>query len=252
MENKIYTGHISRYDNTRNFGFIEDEDDKSYFFFFDRSEQKRLKKEGLIKNIQKFSLGDEVEFKLNFSENDKNRIHAWDVKFIRNLQKQRIVDEAISKGILHGYLKQFDNNKFFVKHQNTYVFIPVQISEWETDFNLVYQDRINKLVEFRLSKMQYIDRLEAVLTGRKFCAEHQEILELITLDHSTEACITGKSLNSFFATIFDGRVRALITTREWTDNQKEKYSYLKEGVKLNVKINDLFATKKVSLKLIDE
>jgi cold shock CspA family protein len=86
--NKINTGYISRFDIQRQFGFIETENENSYFFFFDKTELIQLKRKGLIDKIHKFCSGDEVEFELGPSKKDANKIEAYNLKFIKNERRQ--------------------------------------------------------------------------------------------------------------------------------------------------------------------
>ena len=77
-ENKTYCGHISRFYKEKHFGFIETEDNNSYFFFVDIVEQNRLRKAGLLDRHQyvKYNSGDEVEFKLKPSQKDNSKVEA--------------------------------------------------------------------------------------------------------------------------------------------------------------------------------
>lgn len=247
-----YFGHVSRYDTDRHFGFIETEDN-TYFFFFDKKEQIQLKKSGVIDRIHKFSSGDEVEFQLRPSIKDSSRLEAYNIKFIRNLRRQKLVEEAKEKDILLGYLKQVDNEKLFVKHKTTYVFVPLKISEWETDLEAVYFDRIDKLVEFRLTQTEKLDKLCAVLTDRKFSKEYQMITELMQSEQATEAKITGRNIHGLFATVFNGTLNGFVTlSKEPTPGEQEIFQKLRKGDDALVKLKHHPDTKNLFLKLADK
>lgn len=247
-----YIGHVTRFDNERHFGFIETENEKSYFFFFDKTEQIQLKKQGLVNKIHKFHSGDEVEFKIRPSQKDAIKFEAFDLKFIKNERRENLVTEAIQTDTLLGYLKLIDNEKFFVKHKSTYVFIPLDISEWETDLDEIYYNRIDKLVNFRLTQTQKLDKLKAVLTDAKFSKEFYEIKSSIDNETTIQATITGKNSQGLFATIFDGLIEGFIPISKNPDNiELLRFEKIKKGSIREVKVKYLFNNKRVSLVLTE-
>lgn len=250
--NKIYIGHVTRFDNERHFGFVETEEEQTYFFFFDKKEQIKLKKQGLIDKIHKFHSGDEVEFKIRPSQKDNNKFEAFDLKFIKNERRENLVAEANQSETLLGYLKLIDNEKLFVKHKSTYVFIPLDISEWETDLEEVYYNRIDKLVSFKLTQTQKTDKLKAVLTDVKFDQNYYEIKSAVDNEKTLQATITGKNSQGLFATIFNGQIEGFIPISKNPDsNELLKFEQVRIGTIENVKVKHIFNNKRVSLVFAD-
>ena len=244
-----YSGHISRYDKDKGFGFIESKDQESFFFTFDYAAQIKRKRNVEIPRIHKFSSGDEVEFKLKASLKDGKEFIAYDVKFIKNIRRQKLVDESTSRGILYGYLKKIDQ-KYFVKHDNTYVLVKVYISDWEIDLEKVYSERIDKLVNFRMLHSHRLDKLSAILTDRKYCKQYTELLDLITLDNTTFAFITGKNTFGLFATLFNGSLQAFIPlSKQMPLEEIEKIQQIGIGDYVDVKIKFLNTNKTVTLSI---
>jgi len=249
---QTHKGHITRYDNERHFGFIETAENEIYFFFHDKAEVIKQKKEGKIKTVHKHCSGDEVEFKLKRSLKDNEKFEAYDIVFIRNERRDNLIKEALINPKLLGYLKLIDNEKLFVKHINTYVFIPVQISEWESDLQTFYFDRIDKLVEFNLTQTEKVDKLAAVLTNRKFVPEYKTIIDLYTKGQSTTAIITGKNQSGYFAVLSINQVDAFIPISKGLNKTETDHFYrFKKGDTVNVKLKFVNTNKKVSLELIE-
>ena len=215
---KIYIGHITRFDSKRHFGFVETENENSYFFFFDKTEQIQLKKQGVVNKIHKFCSGDEVEFKIRPSQKDINKVEGFDLKFIKNERREKLIEEANQSESLLGYIKLIDSDKLFIKHISTYVFIPLDISDWETDLDEIYTNRVDELVNFKLTQTQKIDKLKAVLTDVKYSNDYYELKSAIDNETTLSATITGKNSQGLFATIKNGRIEGFISVPKNPDN----------------------------------
>src|SRR5688572_29789421 len=119
--NQIVNGFLSRFNTAKNFGLIESIEGLSYYFYNDTSQITSWKER---KKAHKFGVGDEVEFTPEMDS--KGRPIATDVVFMKNPKRDSILEEAKELNILKGYLKKIDD-KFFVKHISTYIFIPIVI-----------------------------------------------------------------------------------------------------------------------------
>ncbi len=228
-----YKGQVSSYNKKGHFGFIETEDKSSYFFFFDEAEQLQLKKMRILKEVHSFFSGDEVEFELRPSTRHVDKMEAFNITFIRNVRIQNIIDEAVAKGKLLGYLKQV-KDEFFVKHVGTYMIIPVQTSSWETNFHSVYSNNLNKVVEFKLLQTAQTDKLVAVLIERRFSEEYNKLIELFESRKPTEARITGRNSHGFFATILNDRLNAFIHSKK--GSAESQLSQIRKGDLIEVTI----------------
>lgn len=249
---KIYNGHITRYDSERHFGFVETENENSYFFFYEKTEQIQLKKQGLINKIHKFCSGDEVEFKIRPSKKETNKIEAFDLRFIKNKRREKLIEEANQSDYLLGYIKLIDNDKLFIKHISTYVFIPLDISDWETDLDEIYTNRVDKLVNFKLTQIQKTDKLKAVLTDVKFSNDYYELKSAIDKETILSATITGKNSQGLFATIQNGQIEGFIPISKSPENiELLKFEKIKKGSNTNVRVKHIFNNKRVSLALAD-
>jgi cold shock CspA family protein len=165
---QVYYGTVTHFDSNKHYGFIEDETKNSYYFFVDTNDiiqkKKELKKQKDHKSVRtKFFNGDEVTFRIRSND---DRIEAYDVEFIRNVKLEFLVKDAEEKQILYGYLKK-NGDKFYVKHIDTCIFIPIKISKDKLDLEAIYTQKINQLVPFSLHMRRKIEKLSAILVDRK-------------------------------------------------------------------------------------
>jgi len=245
-----YTGHVTRFNNERYFGFVEDETENSYFFFFDKALHKQLQKKGLVDKIHKFCSGDEVQFKLRPSQKDPYKLEAYDVTFIRNERREKLIQQATAGYELMGYIKLIDNDTLFIKHISTRVFLPLEISHWVTDLDEIYTDRIDTLVSFKLNQTQKIDNLKAELTNIKFIEEYYQLQSAMINQTILEAIITGKNSKGSFCTILNKQINCFIP------KLKDPYymellqsNNLTKGNTLNVKVIRINNNKSIALQL---
>ncbi|MEO7044916.1 MAG: hypothetical protein ABI091_06380 [Ferruginibacter sp.] len=223
----IKAGIIARYHIEKSYGIIETLDNESFFFFIDKSSLRRKETKG----IHKFRSGDEIEFKIK--PDSKHGQIAYNLCFIKNTRRDNLIQEAKELNILKGYLKKIENT-FFVKHLSTYLFIPIKISEWETDIGATYEDRLNQLVLFELKNIDKPYIISAILIDRVFKPEYTIINELNSLDQSTFASITGSNTNGFFSSILEGSVEAFISIK--MNEEYFKNHTLKKGDVVEAKL----------------
>jgi len=197
---KIYNGNVLYFNTKKHFGFIES-DNSSYYFFLDvkkiKTENREFRKQKIESKIKaQYNIGDEVNFKLKLS-NDK--IEAYDIEYLGNAQRTLLLNEAAENDVLSGYLKKIED-KFFVKHLTTYIFIPVEIKKNEIDKDLIYENRINQLVQFEL-KITGIDKLKAIIVDRKLNPNLEKIQEIFEKQEVVNGCIKSNSKNGMMVDI---------------------------------------------------
>lgn len=203
MENQRYKGVVSYFETQKHYGFIESEGN-SYYFYIDIIQTKKLsfdlKNEGKPKLKSKFRVGDEVSFILKLVDNE---FEASEIEYLGNPILQMVLAEATEKDVLQGYLKKIRDN-FFVKHISTYVFIPVKISKYEIDLDLVYENRINQLVEFHLNNTSKIEKIKAVLLDRRFRYDWGNIQRIYEMQEVVFGYIKSRTKGGFIVEIEDG------------------------------------------------
>lgn len=246
----IQHGVIARYDREKHLGFIEMEDGQVVFFLFDKAMHLKFLKDGGDPE-HRFSYGDEVEFKMKPSTKERNKWEAYDLRFIRNPRREMLLLDAVENTVMRGYIKRINTGKLMIKHAGSYVFIPLQVSDWETDIDTVYTARIDEIVDFKLTQTNDIYKLTAVVTDAKFVPEYHELCRLQAAHELLQAALVSKNADGYFATLLDGKVDAFIPIqKELTDAQRALLSNLKKGDTLPVTIKQIYHNKKVSLLLM--
>ena len=253
MYDTLYIGEVRFFNNEKNFGFIRTDDGKSYYFCHDVEWHKKLKAEGVTKSQRKFSVGHEVSFKLKPHAKYKDEFEAYEIRFIRNvidIHRQEIIDQSQTDSVLQGYLKGMEGG-FFIKHKDTYVFVPVKISEWEADLESVYSNRINSLVKFKLVQPSKITSLKAYLIDRKFSDLYKQVVDLYISGGEIDALITCKAEQGLFATAFGGEVIATIPfLRDQRQSQEIRFAAIKSGDIVKAKIFFVSENKHLVLSLV--
>lgn len=202
MEDKVYKGYISRFYSTQKYGFIH-RDDEEYYFSFGKEEQKKLRERGLGTHFCSF--GDIVQFKLKPSQQFSDKLEAYDLIFLGNDLRERLLEISEDNPIIEGYLKQIGDD-YFVKELETYLFIPIKMIYGEINFQEVYTKNLNQLVQFSLNEVKRIDKITAYLVNRQIDEKYQFIYKLKETKELIEVTVTGKNAAGFFATynnIFD-------------------------------------------------
>jgi cold shock CspA family protein len=211
IENIItFVGYVSRYNSDRKFGFVETDDKQSYFFKFDKVGIKRQKAQGIINDIHVFCSGDEVEFQLRPSNEKEGSLEAYNMVFLKNERRDALIIESLENEKLHGYIKLVDNDKLFIKHISTYVYISVEISEWENNLQETYYDRLEALVSFTLTQTNKISKLKARLTDVRYIDDYYELLSIKDNEISIPSIITGKNSVGLYVTILDGKYQGFV------------------------------------------
>lgn len=215
----IKKGIISIFEVKKSNGFIESNSGEKYYFFLDKNE---LKKEKNWHKAHKFRQGDEVEFNLEI--NERQVTCATNLKFIQNVKRDSVIEEAKEFNILKGYLKKY-KEEYFIKHLTTYLHIPLLISEWETDLDLVYEDRFNTVVTFTLHTIDKPFQIYATLTDIVLKPEYNLIKEQKEGGVSTFVTVTGKNEIGLHGTIFNGSKNCFVKSKD----EKDKLLSKKKG-----------------------
>lgn len=115
--NEVLNGYFTRYIVDKGYGIIETEDCKSYLFVNDKSDL--TKKEKFSQH--NFRNGDKVQFKIK--KDIKHRISIYDVVYIKNSRRDKLIEVAKELNILKGYLKKIEE-KYYLKHISTQLLFP--------------------------------------------------------------------------------------------------------------------------------
>jgi small subunit ribosomal protein S1 len=203
LENQRYKGVVSYFETQKHYGFIESEGN-SYYFNIDIIQTKKLnfdlKNEGKPKLKFKFRVGDEVSFILKLIDNN---LKACEIEYLGNPSLQLIIAEAAEKHILSGYLQKI-KERFFVKHISTNIFLPIKFSKYEIDLDLVYEKRINQLIQFQLKDTNRIENIKAELLDRRLCYDWEKIQSIYEMQEDVFGYVKRRTKGGFIVEIEDG------------------------------------------------
>lgn len=213
-KNEIYKGTITYINYIKKYGFIQNKDNTNFFFYF-----------GNI-SAHQYLKGDFVKFKLKLSEKDNRKEIAYDLKRVGNSFLELLLKEYYNKQYLSGYLKHIDNGKYNVKHIPSDIEVPVHISVWKNNIYETYNNRINKIVKFKL-KEDRLPKVFAYLSDISFCPELKILQKFVESQKIIKALITGRNDDGYFATIIKGKVKGFIYCKDGHSFRNNNYVKVK-------------------------
>lgn len=156
------TGYITYYNQSRKFGFIDCPELNYYdiYFYF----------VNIHREYKHIFPSDYVEFELK-DRSDENQLEANEIKFIRNCTLEFLHQDFVSKKTKKGFLKKIENN-YYVKDSETYLFIKLRVSPYETDLFNRYESKINTQINYEIVVFSNKNKIRAINTDRKFCTEY--------------------------------------------------------------------------------
>lgn len=241
---KTYQGVITYYSKEKSFGFI-DTDIKEEIFFYNDTAYLRGVSRNELKEIHQFQIGDEVTFNVRNSSKEPSGYEAYNLQFIKNEKIQILFKLVDEKKEIPGFLKKIGNN-FYVKDKETYLFIRIKISVWETCLDELYEGRINEPVYYSiLKKNESIHKMNALIVDRVFSESYYILQTFKDSGLQTNAIITGKNKNGYYVTLLDNSVTAFLTFKEL----ENKSINLTKHDKIEVTIKDV-SDNHVGIKII--
>jgi cold shock CspA family protein len=245
------TGRITHYNPEKKYGFIKTENNQSYFFHYDMREQIRLRQAGIKNAMFNFYDGDHVSFQLRPNFKNPSEVVAHKLVYVNNFYREQLKEHAAENKTLTGTLIKKEE-EYFIKHPQTEMYIPVLISEWEIDLNLIYNDRVRKTVEFTLTPCKSFKGIRALLTGRKFSEEYKELLHLQETGQIIKAVISGKIWKGLFARLLNGKVYAFaLLPKELNEEQCNHFLRFNPGDIVKARIVKIKKNKRVSITIAE-
>lgn len=159
-------GYISYINNKGNYGFIESPELQleDVFFHFTYCE----------KTYKHIYLSDKVSFDL-VKEID-NRNEAKNVSFIQNASLDCLKLDYKNNRTLQGFLKK-NENTYYVKDSVTYIYIRISIDDFEININEVYENNINKLIDYKIITFTDKNKIKAININRQLSSDYKYINE---------------------------------------------------------------------------
>ena len=243
----MFKGQIVYYNKIKESGLIETEKGELVYLKYNQIEQAQLKKSGTIKVKHKFNFGDEVEFDIEIADGKRNV--AINVRFIKNVKINKILEEYNVKGRLTGFLKIIENEKFYVKHIPSKVWLKLELSPFEINIQENYFNRSNKEVSFELKSIRKNGNITATILDKTYSKEYFLLLDLVNNADVVKGVITGKNNHGLFMKISESNLNCFLPlTKTPNDRLKDVCVNSKKGETIAV-IVESFDKSQIRLQL---
>jgi predicted RNA-binding protein with RPS1 domain len=159
-------GYISYIDSSGHYGFIDSPDLLLDHIFFHFSNCNKY-----YKHVNK---GDKVNFELDL--NGEKGVEAINVSFIQNASLDQLKKDFENNTLLKGFLKKI-GDKYYVKDRETYIFIRLIVANYEINVKEVYEDNLNRLIDYKIITLTDKNKIRAINNSRQFLPESILLVE---------------------------------------------------------------------------
>jgi len=159
-------GYISHINSAGHYGFIDSPElDIDHIFFHTTNCKKSYK------HIYK---GDKVSFEFNPLIDQETG--AKEISFLQNASLDGLKSDFENGITLKGFLKKIDD-KYYVKDKDTYIFIRLIVASYEINIAEVYEDNLNKLIDYKIFTFTSKNKIRAININRQFLPECKLLVE---------------------------------------------------------------------------
>lgn len=159
-------GYISYIKSQGNYGFIDCPDLNIDHIFFHTTNCKKT-----YEHIYK---GDKVSFEYNPVVDKENG--AKEISFLKNASLDGLKSDFENGIYLKGFLKKIDDN-YYVKDKDTHIFIRLVIASYEINLKEVYEDNLNKLIDYKIFTFTSKNKIRAINLNRQFLPNSNLLVE---------------------------------------------------------------------------
>lgn len=181
-------GYISYINRRGHYGFIDSPDlllDHIFFHY-----------KNCEKSYKHIYNGDKVNF--NLDPNGEKGIEATNISFIKNASLDGLRKDFVNNTSLKGFLKKIDD-KYYVKDGETYIYIRLIIASYEINLKEVYEDNLNKLIDYKIITLTDRNKIRAININRQFLPE----CKLLVKGNKTEGLVVANVKGGFRIKIYD-------------------------------------------------
>jgi hypothetical protein len=208
MSNTIIQGKVSFVNHEKKYVMIEYEVNgkkKTINGIVDDKTQLQLKKEGVIKKIHIFHIGDLVNFTVQLSGRGDKMI-ATNIQYLYNTALDVLLNKAKTENSFIGYLKMADD-KIFVKEIDSYLFFPVAHSPWRIQPT---EQELNEAVTFSLENMEKKDKVTAKLFNNNYIPEFYAAVKLHKAKTPVDAEVYKITEHGIYLNVVGDKIQAKI------------------------------------------
>ncbi|MEO6831198.1 MAG: hypothetical protein ABI378_03010 [Chitinophagaceae bacterium] len=181
-------GYICHINNVRHYGFIDCPELELEHLFFHIA--------NCVSSYKNIFKGDKVSFEFD-SVTDGNT-GARAISFLQNASLLNLKTDFENGKALKGFLKKIDD-KYFVKDIDTYVTIQLIVASYEVNIQEVYEDNVNKLIDYKIITFTSNNKIRAININRQFRPE----CKLIIVGCQTEGQVVGSVTGGYQIRIYE-------------------------------------------------
>ena len=208
MSNTIIQGKVSFVNHEKQYVMIEYEVNgkkKTINGIVDDKTQQQLIKDGLIKKLHTFHIGDLVNFNAGISGRGDKMI-ATNIQYLFNTALDVLINKAKTENNFIGYLKMADD-KIYVKEIGSYLFFPVAVSPWQI---VPSEKELNEAVTFSLENTDNKEKITAKLFNNNYIPEFYAAVKLHKAKTPVEAEVYKISPHGIYLNIIEDKIQAKI------------------------------------------
>lgn len=181
-------GYIAHLNVKKRYGFIDSpEIDREHIFFHITR---------CLKSYKHTLKGDKVSFELEILTD--NKVEAKNIDFVQNASLAGLRKDFENGTILRGFLKKIEE-KYYVKDRETYIYIQLIIADYETNLKEIYEDNLNKSIEYKIVRLTNKNKIRAININRQFLTG----VKCLFVGNQTEGIVTGKVKSGYQIKIQD-------------------------------------------------
>lgn len=235
MEEKILKGTISFVNYEKNFATIE---------YLQGMKKKSVNCktdfESTGRKSHHFRMGDTVSFQLRLSDRG-DKMTACNIKYLHNTELDLLIQRAAIENRFSGYLKK-NEDKYFVKEWNSYIFFPLQLSPWEKP---PVETAENEAISFRLLNLDRPNSIVAELFSHNYISEYKKAVQHFKNEIAIDAVVYKVTPHGIYLNLFDDKIQAKLPVGS------TEVSPINEGDTIPVLITHLSNTRIVVKRLIN-
>ncbi len=236
MSNAILQGTVSFVNHEKKYVMIEYEANgkkKTINGSVDDTIQLKLKKDGLIKKIHTYHIGDCVNFIAQLSGKGDKMV-ANNIKYLYNTALDVLINKSKTENNFIGYLKMADN-KIFVKEIDSYLFFPVSPSLWRI---MPTEQELNEPVTFSLENTANKTKITAKLFNNNYIPEFYTAVKLYKAKTALDAEVYKITEYGIYLNVIGDKIQAKLAKQKNAASEN-----IKVGDTIKIKITYLSPAK---------
>ena len=223
MEEKIYKGKISYVNYEKHFATIDYSHNNKH-----KSVNCKTSAVDSSKKPQHYRLGDEVSFQLRLSDRG-DKMTAYNVKYRHNEAIALLIQKAAIENRFSGYLKKIDDS-YFVKEVDSYIFFPLQLSQWEVPPATTAE---NEVISFSLVNLEKPNAIKAELFSHFYISEYKKAQFYFEKKFEIDAVVAKITSFAVYLNLFSDKLQAKLNI------SPEENESVKEGDTIKIIITHL-------------